>query len=198
MPETINNNNIDEVIGYGYALESVIEGDDDAIYDSIDDNDVSMNENKSDGPIGETMVVDFTLVDVDDDDDENKYENKKIFFEVGDKVSAPWYEHEGDALLWYDGVVIDYSAVRVGDYGPVRRYKVKFDDDGTIREWDDEFVFLREDVCLCEAKVKWQEVKNITDQTSRDKWAKIVGWYVAIIGKRFIFWLIYLLEQAIL
>ena len=111
------------------------------------------------------------------------YEEKKPFFKVGTKVSAPWSKHKDDIRnrLWYDGVVVDFEEDWVGDYGPVRKYIVKFDDDGSVRDCGDEFVFLREDQCLSQRK--WHGIKNRIDKTSRDEWARIVGWYVAIIGK---------------
>ena len=114
-------------------------------------------------------------------------DNKKMLFEVGDKVTAPWLPKNSKDYVYYDGVVVDYRKVGDGDYGPVRTYRVKFDDDNTVRKCGDEYIFLREDYCMEIAKEKdeWHGVENINDEYSKDERARIVGWYVVTIGEIF-------------
>jgi hypothetical protein len=54
----------------------------------------------------------------------------KPLFEVNDPVYAPWFQdHDSRSnQTWHPGVITGYVTVKNGVYGPVRKYKVSFDD----------------------------------------------------------------------
>ena len=76
-----------------------------------------------------------------------------------------------------------------GDYGPVRTYTIKYDDDGMEQQVPEHFVFPKKDYLLsttkrgdggCDDIVGWKGVRNFLDENSEDLWARCVGWYAVV------------------
>ena len=108
----------------------------------------------------------------------------KPLFEVNDHVYAPWYSSGKSRAeqAWYPGVVKSYTTVKNGEYGPIRRYDIRFDDGDELDNIEDYCVFSRKDYLLS-GKKDWIGVENIFDSRSKDPWAKKVGWYEVTIGE---------------
>jgi hypothetical protein len=109
-------------------------------------------------------------------------------------VYAPWWQdrEQNTQQYWYPGVIINYKTVQDdGEYGPVRHYSVRFDEDNDeVHSIEDACVFSREDYLLStsltdekDGRTGWIGVKNVVDENSNDLWARVVGWYEASIGK---------------
>jgi len=88
-----------------------------------------------------------------------------------------------------------------GDYGPVRLYHVKYDEDGAESvDVPEHLVFPKADYLLLSAAASaadssstssrsapdksWKGVRNVVDPTSPDRHASLVGWYVATLDGR--------------
>ena len=108
----------------------------------------------------------------------------KPLFEVNDHVYAPWCSSDKSKAeqSWYPGKVKTYTTLKNGEYGPIRRYDILFDDGDELDNIEDYCVFSREDYLLSEKK-DWIGVVNILDESSTDPWAKKVGWYEVNIGE---------------
>ena len=110
--------------------------------------------------------------------------DRKPQFKVHDKVFAPWWPESKSKSkqTWCSGVITEYSLVKYGEYGEIRKYSIRFDvDKSVIHGIEDYCVFSREDYLL--HGKKWLGVENSLDVQSRDKWARVVGWYEATIGE---------------
>lgn len=122
----------------------------------------------------------------------------KPLFKKGDKVYGPFWSPRDRKRekepTWYPGTVMSYSVnKRPNDarYGPVRQYNLKYEDGDRQSNVPDHLVFAEEDYELEKEQneenekrknpVGWKGVKNVTDKTSKDQWAKNAGWYVATI-----------------
>jgi hypothetical protein len=112
-------------------------------------------------------------------------------FEVGDQVYAPWFSQRKSEQAWYPAVITNKTVNKYGEYGEIRSYDVRFDEDGSyLCDVEDYCVFFREDYLLHaedNGRTEWIGVKNVLDKSSRDKWAKQVGWYEATIGESDLF-----------
>ena len=110
----------------------------------------------------------------------------KPLFEINDKVYAPWWEDQecNTEPSWYAAVITNYTTIAHSKYGPTRRYDVVYDDDDDeTTDIEESFIFSREDYILTTSGKMWVGVENVLDDKSDDEWAKIVGWYDAVIGK---------------
>ncbi|KAL7527492.1 hypothetical protein ACHAXR_007734 [Thalassiosira sp. AJA248-18] len=120
--------------------------------------------------------------------------------EVGEEVVAAWWPdmNRKDTASWYPGRIKSYVEVQSdndgeddsggGEYGPARLYTIKYDDDGTqLSGIPEHYVFPKSDYLLSTnddqepTNRKWKGVRNVTDASSNDSWAKLVGWYIATI-----------------
>lgn len=114
----------------------------------------------------------------------------KPLFKINDKVYAPYWEDEECKTRpsWYPAVITDYTTTsRHGKYGKTRSYDVMYDDGDEATDIEDSFFFSREDYILTLSGKKWVGVTNVLDDKSNDEWAKIVGWYDAVIGEFVLF-----------
>mmetsp|Transcript_8925 Transcript_8925/g.15776 ORF Transcript_8925/g.15776 Transcript_8925/m.15776 type:complete len:866 (-) Transcript_8925:73-2670(-) len=122
---------------------------------------------------------------------------RKPFLEVGEEVCAAWWPDtkRRDTASWYAGRVKSYREVESNneggedEYGPVRLYKIKYDEDGDELDGIPEhFVFPKADYLLSTenhaSSHKWKGVQNVVDVKSNDQYAKLVGWYTATIDDR--------------
>ena len=108
----------------------------------------------------------------------------KPLFEVNDHVYAPWCSSGKSKAeqSWYPGKVKSYTTLKNGEYGPIRRYDIRFDDGDELDDIEDYCIFSREDYLLSEKK-DWIGVENVFDGKSKDPWARKVGWYEVTIGE---------------
>ncbi|KAL7527751.1 hypothetical protein ACHAXR_002111, partial [Thalassiosira sp. AJA248-18] len=118
----------------------------------------------------------------------------KPLFEEGDEVYAIWWPDKRSRqrnLLsqWFPGTVKSYKEIdNTSPYGPTRTYNIEYDDGDELDDVEDHFLFPHTDYILSMNKSKDLKpgfigigVKNRVDPKSSDFWARIVGWYVAII-----------------
>ena len=122
---------------------------------------------------------------------DNRKGLKKPLLQVGDLVYAAWWPEGTDRESqpsWYAGKITSFAEVDCSDgvddaitYGPLRFYDVQFDDGDFLDDILDVFVFAKSDYLLSMRQTCWMGVKNKVDKNSVDDWAKIVGWYVALI-----------------
>ncbi|EJK76896.1 hypothetical protein THAOC_01316, partial [Thalassiosira oceanica] len=120
-------------------------------------------------------------------------ERLKPVFDVGEEVYAAWWpawDSKRDTNpSWYLGHVVSWKEQRgKGDYGSLRLYTVKFEDDGsTLKRIPEHFVSSRRDYELHIEKDDdptsdtWTGVRNVLDKNSEDDWARFVGYYVATV-----------------
>lgn len=108
-------------------------------------------------------------------------------FRVGDQVYAAWWPSDTSPASWYAGTVKSFCDVECNGnensitYGPLRFYDVAFDDGDEQDDILDAFVFDRSDYLLTLRHQTWLGVKNVVDENSEDDWARVVGWYNAVI-----------------
>ena len=66
-------------------------------------------------------------------------------------------------------------------------FDVAFDDGDYLEDIPESFVFHNDDYILSvknfEEKNSWIGVSNVVDDNSKDRWARIVGWYNVNIGE---------------
>lgn len=106
----------------------------------------------------------------------------KPLFEVNDRVFASC--NPGVENSWYPGVVTGYKQVAHNEYGPVRKYSIKFADGDKNDGVPEEYVFLEVDYLVKDLfDDKHLGVKNRRGKNTEDKWASIIGWYEIVIGK---------------
>ena len=121
-------------------------------------------------------------------------------FQVGDQVYAWWPSKDSSsrnqnfpASSWYPGTIKSFVDIEwnggeadgtiTSYYGPLRFYDVAFDDGDELDDILDAFVFSRSDYLLSLRRpmTAWLGVKNVLDEQSKDAWARVVGWYNAVI-----------------
>lgn len=113
--------------------------------------------------------------------------NLKPLLEVGDACYAAWWPTKGrrDQPAWYPGKVRSYKDKVGGRYGPVRLYDIAYDDGDKFNGVEDFYVFSKSEYELSlqkpvdGGKFGWNGVRNKIDKASIDKWANLVGYYVA-------------------
>mmetsp|Transcript_10528 Transcript_10528/g.21869 ORF Transcript_10528/g.21869 Transcript_10528/m.21869 type:complete len:675 (+) Transcript_10528:1027-3051(+) len=113
--------------------------------------------------------------------------NLKPLLEVGDACYAAWWPTKGrrDQPAWYPGKIRSYKDKVGGRYGPVRLYDIAYDDGDKFNGVEDFYVFSKSEYELSLQKPVdggtsgWNGVRNKIDKASIDKWANLVGYYVA-------------------
>jgi len=112
--------------------------------------------------------------------------NLKPFLAAGDKVYAVWWEDEkrDKAATWHPGVVksvVEFS--HGGEYGPIRKYDVAFDDGDELDSIEDYFVMDKKDYLISVRKEdgEWMGVENRLEKSSIDNWEKYAGLWVSTI-----------------
>jgi len=112
--------------------------------------------------------------------------NLKPFLMAGDEVYAAWWEDEkrDKAATWHPGViksVVEFSYG--GEYGPIRKYDVAFDDGDELDSIEDYFVMNKKDYLISISKEdrEWMGVENRLEKSSIDNWEKYAGLWVSTI-----------------
>ena len=112
--------------------------------------------------------------------------NLKPFLMAGDEVYAAWWEDEkrDKAATWHPGViksVVEFSYG--GEYGPIRKYDVAFDDGDELDSIEDYFVMDKKDYLISVRKEdrEWIGVENRLEKSSIDNWEKYAGLWVSTI-----------------
>ena len=109
----------------------------------------------------------------------NFYQMKPVFL-VGSRVFGPW----GEKNDYYPGKISCEKIVEgKGEYGDIRHCDIEFDDDDSATSVGKEFVLPHDDYLLnSEYFIASQNhFSNLTDPSSKDQWAKIVGCYCTTI-----------------
>lgn len=139
----------------------------------------------------------------EDDDDANgalanaDRSHLKPKFEPGDEVYAAW-EPPDDGIgiarnkknsdtTWKSGAILSHREIPnnyINPYGPKRLYHIVYEDGDEKYDVEDCYVYPKSDYLLFSRGTVWNGVKNETDGSSHDKWAKFIGWYVANIEGR--------------
>lgn len=97
----------------------------------------------------------------------------------GEKVYACWTDDDGQRKDWFPGRVWDVKECDVGEYGPIRRYDVIFDDGDKETGLGEIWVTRKSEYELCVKKpeAEWKGVTNVTFSESKDEYARVIGWY---------------------
>ncbi|KAL7484616.1 hypothetical protein ACHAW6_010247 [Cyclotella cf. meneghiniana] len=111
---------------------------------------------------------------------------QKPVLQVGDAVFSAWWPdiERNEPATWHPGIItnvkVDHS--KNFGYGPLRLYDIGFDDGDMLNKVWDVFVFPRDEYFLnTSEQMTWRGIENVTDEQSKDDWARIVGWYVVSI-----------------
>ena len=116
--------------------------------------------------------------------------------QVNDSVYAAWWPDEeskrtNSQSSWYEGRVKSVQAVDNNqgssyyEYGPTYYYSIEYDDGDELDQVRDVYVWPKADYLLCMKRKQqtWIGVKGVQDKSvTKDKWAKVTGWYVAEIN----------------
>jgi hypothetical protein len=124
-------------------------------------------------------------------------------YEIGHEVYAAWMGRiRAGRVMSYHEVATAVKGEDNGarDYGPIRTYQIKFDNElvplpkmgmavamaGSVVDGIPEHVVLSKRDHLLAASHgfshEWKGVRNVVDESSDDLWAKHVGWYTVAIG----------------
>ena len=109
----------------------------------------------------------------------------KPVIKKGEQVYACWGGNDGKGTLWYPGRTWDTKSSPGGEFGPVRKYDIVYDDGDMEPQVDEEWVVKKEEYEVGVEKPdekNWIGVTNIRFEDSMDNYARLIGWYRTTFG----------------
>ena len=111
-------------------------------------------------------------------------------YKVGDVISGPYWDPDTDPKrkcpTWYNGKIAKVKVVNtLSPYGPICKYDIKFDDGDFVADVPEQMVFTQTDYELSHDYTdgKFKLIHHVTDNNTKDNWAKLVGYYVLTLNK---------------
>ena len=148
----------------------------------------------------EGFYDDFSSSSSSDEDDESDTDDNrtsslmdlKPVLKEGDEIYAAWWDlgnnetMNREGAMWFPGTVHAVTEVnrcggsRSDKYGPIRLYNIHYDDGDELGGVLDAFVFPKKDYLLNKEVEEeyWKNVRKVVDESSSDKYASKVGWYL--------------------
>lgn len=107
----------------------------------------------------------------------------RSIFNVGDEVTAAWFDDDEKGSSWYNGKILSYETIQTDKaFGERRAYTIEFDDGDVTKEpLEDTWIFSKEDYNLDrEVYDKKRQLKGINNallKDSADPYAGSRGYY---------------------